>query len=116
MASIKISDLQSTASDWIELPSDEADSICGGWRRHRSQIAAHNLFSAVSSQIESISSTATQSGSSFQVTIPNFGSSNLTVSINGTQIETSGNLFITDSGIAPTGGVPIPGQPGAYTF
>jgi hypothetical protein len=121
MASIKISDLQSTTtttSDWIELPSDEADSIYGGWRhRHRGQIAAHNLFSTVSSQIESISSIATQGGSSFQITIPNFSSNSVvTTTINGTQSETSGNLFYTDSGIAPIGGVPIPGQPGAYTF
>ena len=121
MALIKISDLQSTAtitSDWIELPSDEAESICGGWRhRYRGQIAAHNLFSAVSSQIESISSITTQGGSSFQITMPNSSSSNrVTATINGTQIETSGNLFYTESGIAPIGGVPIPGQPGAYTF
>lgn len=117
MASIKISDLQSTTSDWIELPSEEADSVYGGWRhRHRGQIAAHNLFSTVSSQIESISSIATQGGRSVQITIPNFSSNDLTATINGTQIETSGNLFFTDSGIAPIGGVPIPGQPGAYTF
>jgi hypothetical protein len=120
MALIKISDLQSTSttSDWIELSSSEAESICGGRRhRHRGQIAATNLISAVSSQIESIGSIATQDGSSFQITIANFSNNDrVTATINGTQIETSGNLFYTDSGIAPIGGVPIPGQPGAYTF
>ena len=121
MALIKISDLQSTAttaSDWIELSSSEAESICGG-RRHRyhGQIAASNLISTVSSQIESIDSIATQAGSSFQITIANFSNNDrVTTTINGTQIETSGNLFYTDSGIAPIGGVPIPGHPGAYTF
>jgi hypothetical protein len=121
MALIKISDLQSTTtatSEWIELSSDRAESIYGGWRHRRSgRIAANNLIGAVSSQIESISNAATSDGSSFQIIIPNFNNSDrVTATINGTQIETSGNLFYTDSGIAPIGGVPIPGQPGAYTF
>ena len=121
MALINISDLQSTAtttSDWIELGLDQAESIYGGWRHgHSGQIAVNNLISAVNSQIESIGSAATQSGSSFQIII-NSSSSNdrVTATINGKQIETSGNLFFTDSGIAPIGGVPIPGQSGAYTF
>lgn len=121
MALIKISDLQSTtttASDWIELSSPEAESIYGGWRhRQRGQIAVSNLIGELNKQIESIGSAATSGGSSFQITIPNFSNSDrVTATINGTQIETSGNLFYTDSGIAPIGGVPIPGQPGAYTF
>ena len=121
MALIDISDLQSTTtttSDWIELGLDQAESICGGWRhRHRGQIAANNLISTITSQIESIGSVATQSDSSFQIKINSLGSSDrVMATINGTQIETSGNFFFTDSGIAPTGGIPIPGQPGAYTF
>jgi hypothetical protein len=114
MALIKISDLQSistTSSDWIELPSDQAESIYGGRRhRHRGQIATNNLMSSINSQMESI-------GSFFNIIIPDVSSNDrVTATINGTQIETSGNLFYTDSGIAPIGGVPIPGQPGAYTF
>ena len=121
MALINISDLQSTAtttSDWIELSLDQAESIYGGWRhRHLGQIDVNNLIGAVNSQIESISGAATQSNSPFQVMINSSSSNNrVTTTINGTQIETSGNLFFTDSGIAPIGGVPIPGQPGAYTF
>ena len=119
MALIDISDLQSTTtSEWIELGLDQAESICGGWRhRHHGRIAANNLISAVNRQIESIGNVATQSDSSFQIKI-NSSSSNdrVMATINGTQIETSGNLFFTDSGIAPIGGIPIPGQAGAYTF
>ena len=121
MALINISDLQSTTtttSDWIELSLDQAESIHGGLRhRHLGQITVNNLIGAVNSQIESISGAATQSGSSFQIMINSPGSNDrVTATINGTQIETNGNLFFTDSGIAPIGGVPIPGQPGAYTF
>ena len=121
MALINISDLQSattTTSDWIELSLDQADLIYGGWRhRHLGQITVNNLISAVNSQIESISGAAIQSGNSFQIMINSSNSNDrVTATINGTQIETNGNLFFTASGIAPIGGVPIPGQSGAYTF
>lgn len=128
MALIKINDLNLVVgmptggnrvvnSDWIELKSHEMELVHGG-RRFRSHFhaAANNLINAVNSQIESISGTSNLSDS-FRLTISqsNSGGQSST-SINGVEVETNGNLFYTSSGIAPTGGVPIPGVPGAYTF
>jgi hypothetical protein len=96
MALIEISDLDSVnntiTGDWVELPATEAALICGGWR-HRNRNRINNLF---------------------QVAIADFMSSNPT-SIN-TNISVDRNFFYTDSGIAPIGGTPIAGHPGAYTF
>jgi hypothetical protein len=106
MALIKITDLDAinnpSTSDWIELPATEAALICGGWR-HRYRDRINNLF---------------------QIAIADFMNSDLTnlASIDSDSSNTSqinnnvGNFFYTDSGIAPIGGIPIPGHPGAYTF
>ena len=121
MASIKITDLNltgsNTASDWVELNSDESESIQGGRRFGQYRRAARNLFRTLSSEIESIDTASNQGENSFKLTISqsNSGGQSSTT-INGVQVETSGSIFYTSSGIAPMGGVPIPGVPGAYTF
>ena len=79
-------------------------------------MAADKLISAFTSQILSISSSANQGGDSFQFTIPALSGGNSTANINGVNIAYSGNLFYTDSGVAPIGANPIPGFAGAYTF
>lgn len=120
MALIKITDLNpassNTASDWIELNSDESESIHGGRRRQHRQ-AVNNLIDSLTSQIESIGTASNQGDNSFKLTISqsNSGGQSSTT-INGVEVETSGNIFYTSSGIAPMGGVPIPGVPGGYTF
>lgn len=120
MASIKISDLNSassnTTSGWIELESHELESIHGGRRFRQHRQAVNNLIGAVNSQIESISGMPNPRDS-FQITISEANSGGqFSTNINGVAIETNGNLFYTSSGVAPTGGVPIPGVTGAYTF
>jgi hypothetical protein len=127
MALIKISDLNPdsstgcTASEngLIELQSKEAALIRGGWRSRRGRhLAADKLMSDFTSRILSVSSSAAQGSNTFQITIPvlSGGSSNSTANINGVNIAYSGNLFYTDSDVAPIGAAPIPGFPGAYTF
>jgi hypothetical protein len=112
MTVIKIADLN---PDWIELQSSEAEAICGG-RGHRYLARIASLVSDFQFSFSSIENSTPTSGS-FPLKITDAsGRDRVTATINGTQIETSGNLFYTDSGIAPIGGVPIPGQPGAYTF
>lgn len=120
MAVINITDLtpasSNTATDWIELNSDESESIHGGRRRQHRQ-AINNLIGSITSQIESIGTMSNQGDNSFKLTISQSNNGGqVSTNINGVEIETSGNVFYTSSGVAPIGGVPIPGVPGAYTF
>ncbi len=125
MALIKISDLNpdsfagcsTSESGLIELQSGEAALIQGGWRSRRSgYLAANKLVSAFTSRVLSVSNSAIQGGNTFQITIPALSDSNSTANINGVDITFSGNLFYTDSGVAPIGASPISGLAGAYTF
>ena len=126
MALIKISDLNpdistgwlESDSDLIELQPSEAASIRGGWRsRHSRRMAADRLMNAFTSRILSISGVANQGSNPFKITIPALSASSDTLAnINGVNIAHSGNLFYTDSDVAPIGAEPIPGFPGAYTF
>jgi hypothetical protein len=110
MALIEISDLDaihnSSTSDWVELPATEAALICGGWRnRYRDRL--NNLFQVaiadfMNSDLTNLASTDINSASY--------------VNVSTDHANNFSNFFYTDSGIAPVGGVPIPGHPGAYTF